>query len=382
LESQAKVSHDNSLKALRMPRLPDPLVEAAEQFASKPRPTHHEINCFKELFYALIFKADAGTKKKLSAALSRSHYTPRTLAIFLTMEAVETAAPLLMFSPALGERDLNAIVDRCPVSHLRVLARRSSLTASTVKKMLSRKDSQDMTRILLKKNTNLADDREIRDLLNMPVTAFMSHEQDVGDEREAAKSKRQAKADPVAETPGMNKLLELANKGGRISSQRQRVQGIYTDSLEQFEKLLLDNARKGSHTGFSYIVERRCNLEIAKTMDIIKRQDAGMLASLLCALRVSKIAGSQLLLLLNINIGKNISVFRAVTKEFGQLRLSECQAMFEHMGAQFETKTTQQPELPADGDFNIALRSRRDSVSQQRQVPGVQTIPDEAHAAG
>ena len=340
----------------------DPLVEASVQFGNNLRPTAGELKAFKELFFTLIFRADAKAKRKLSTALSRSNYTPRTIAIFFSMEEIEISAPMLLFSPVLRERDLNALIAKNSVAHMRVIARRTALELSTIKKLLSHEDDQDLVRKLLKKNASLAENQEIQDLLNLPASAFQSEKPKIAERQPVAVAEDiQDPVQPVLEQKEAA-LLELANKGGRIASRRQASHQTYTESTEQFEKQLLECARAGNHSSFSQSIENACAIDTTAIMDIIKRGDAGMLASLLRALGISKTTSCQLLLMLNRDIGRNVAVFRAVSQKFDQLRRSECQAIFAKMGAQFggaaPTPDIQSREL----SFKTALHNRRDSV--------------------
>lgn len=346
----------------------DPLVEASVQFGNNPRPTAEEVKAFKELFFTLIFKADAKAKRKLSTALSRSNYTPRTIAIFFSMEAIETSAPMLLFSPVLRERDLNALITKGTVAHMRVIARRTSLETSTVRKLLSHKDDQDLVSKLLKKNANLSENPEILDLLNLPASAFQTEKPEIAATKPIAAAKDTQEPAQTVVIQKQATLMELANRGGRIASKRQTVQQPYSGSTEQFEKQLLECARMGNFSSFSQSIENVYALEVATTLDIIERRDAGMLASLLRAMQISKTASCQLLLLLNRDVGRNVAVFRAVTQKFDELRRSECKAIFERMGAQFGDSTAATPvSCSHEVSFETALHNRRESVLPNQQ---------------
>lgn len=350
-----------ALSPKRYRRQQMPLINAAEEFARNHRPTLDDMKKFKELFYTLIFQADAAVKKKLSTTLSRSHYTPRTIALFFAMDDIETAAPMLLFSPVLTTVDLNTLVEKNQAAHLAVIARRSDLQAATVKKLLSVKGRYQDIHLLLRKNTSLADDREIQDLLLLPVSSFPSHE--ITDEKEQVVTETVATiAPPETVEPTQSateKLLELANAGRRLSAQHNQINGIYSETTEQFEKQLLDCARNSNKQAIAHAIEERFSLSSKKTSDIIQEQDAGMLACLLCAIGISKMTASQLLLLLNNQVGRNISVFREVMKEFDQLHRSQCEALFEKMGARFNNPETSQRIEEPGINFNQKLIDRR-----------------------
>ncbi len=365
---QAQELHQTSQppRVLRNTRKPDPLIEASVQFGSKLRPTEKQVNIFKELFFNLIFKADASAKRKLSTALARSHYTPRTIAIFFSMEEIEISAPMLLFSPVLRERDLNAVIEKTTISHLRVIARRTSLETSTVRKLLSRDDDQELVRKLLKKNASLQQNQEAIDLLSLPSSAFqIETPEEVGAEQPTIRTEDDF--DQPEAKPTHQKLFEIANIGGRLARKRHSTVQSYVGSSELFEKQLLECARKGNHASFAQTVENACALDASAIVDIIERQDAGMLASLLRAMHISKTVSCQILLLLNRDIGRNVTVFRAVSQKFDELRRSECQAIFERLGAQFTDRAATPAEQPLAEDFNKVLHNRRDSIIPHRQ---------------
>ncbi len=379
----------NSVKARGTGEL---LVEAAQQFALLGRPDQSEISAFKELFFSLIFKLSQDSKRQLSTALARSAFTPRTIAVFFSMESIEVAAPMLLFSPVLSDWHLNAILRKCPISHYRVIARRTDLQHSTVKNLLLGEDPRELTRTLLRKNPNIAENVAICDLLNMPVELVRKEFKELAktEEKSTKFSKTTEEAVAPDEMPNSElgnsqlietnpgdvqlELLELANKGGRISSLGKHVSEILTNNRpEVLEKQLLDCARKGNKRGFAQIIQDVCELPAGKTLDILERQDAGSLAGIFCALKFSRTIASQLLLLLNRNIGRDVTVFREVTKKFVELDIDYCRSALIDMGARFESRELPLPEsrraLEAEAGITGILRSRREMFFQNTRAP-------------
>ena len=368
MQVQAKDRNPQSprpvVKPARFKRKPSPLIDSAEQFAMLARPANKDIRKFKELFYTLIFQSDSAVRKKLVTVLCRNHYVPRTIALFFAMDDISIASPMLLFSPVLSSTDLNTLVKRNQLTHSRVIARRCDLDVSTVKVLLGTNDQQGLIRTLLNKNVSLANNQAVQDLLKLPASAFKPAGEEIKPQ-DITVSVLEDELPKLAESSknATAKLVDLANKGGRITAQRKNLSGFYAETTEQFEKQLLDSARKGNHEALGYSIESFCDLKMEKTLDIITKQDAGMLACLFSAMGISKMASSQLLLLLNKQVGGSITVFRKVMAEFDQLHRSECQALFEYMGAKFSNSFSHQRDQKQELNFNQKLVDRRRNLT-------------------
>lgn len=368
MSAQAQLSSPARARLIRPSQSQDILVDSARQFAELARPAQKDIGAFKELFYNLIFRANLNTKKGLSVALSRSHYTPRTIAIFLAMEEIEIAAPMLLFSPALTSRDINSVIEKCSLQHMRVLARRANLAIANVEKLLEFKDERNLIRSLLKQNSSLQANQEIMDLLagNPGINQRTVTEKTYERKPPAQPVKRTEPAAPAPAETAARKLLELANVGGKLSSRRSQVTGFYTEITGAQEKQLLESARNGNHPAFAEDIHAICGLQQEETLDIIKTANAGKLASLLRAVGVSKLTASQLLLLLNAKVGRNISVFREITQQYERLHKSECQAYFAALGATFAMPAPQEGRATENSvDFDLSLNARREAFTKR-----------------
>ena len=381
---QTEELHRHFIRRTRSRKQKPALLDAAKQFGSNIRPTAAEVTAFKDQFYTLIFQLGSEEQKDIATAIANSHYTPRSVAIYFCLSEAKIAAPMLMFSPVLSTTDLNSIIKKRAKSHVRITARRNDIEASTVELLLSYPDEREMTRELLKRNGSLSKNEQIQALLNMPAEAFdssvfepplikkrvESYVQSDNKEIEEIQNEpvsilEETTTEEVATVSSSpnEQLMQLANKGGRISSERGKTSFSQTDSIEQFETQLLDCARQSNRSALAQSIERRCHLPVEKFTEIVTQQDAGKLASLFCALGVRKLAASQLLLLLNRNVGRDIAVFKSIQSEYEQLRKSECQAMFEYSGARFGNMETSTPVETPETDLALALRNRRGSFS-------------------
>ena len=185
--------------------------------------------------------------------------------------------------------------------------------------------------------------------------------------------------DPLQkETDLSEALLKLANVGGKIGRERAERDERLVINSGMLEKQLLENARAGNRAAFAWSVQQFCELDFRKTLDIIENQDAGLLATLLIALGIKKIAACQLLLLLNRSIGRNADVFRAISKQLEKLDPDACKAVFEKMGARFSGPDPVPPVPREEKSFTAAIRERRNSLLHSRPVQNIQVTFSES----
>ncbi|MEO1143952.1 MAG: hypothetical protein AAFW66_16705, partial [Pseudomonadota bacterium] len=102
------------------------------------------------------------------------------------------------------------------------------------------------------------------------------------------------------------------------------------------------------------------------TQAITQSGDAGLIASLLASLKVSRRTASQLLLLLNKDVGRNAEIFNVVMDKYTQLNTAECEAIFRKMGATFPHATSGKGRngLPEEiSTFNSVMMERRRNMA-------------------
>lgn len=344
------------------------LVDLSSWFTELIRPTSKEVSLFREQFYTLILNANSLDRKTIAKNLSRSEYAPKAIIIFLVMEEIAIANLPLLCSPVLQTSDLNLILSKCSIEHAKVIARRDNLETSTLKALL--------------KVDNEA--RQIYHILSATIDAskldaliYVADEND-NCRSHAAEITTNATLDikkpKVSEGSKdlTNSLLKLANKGGKISRKplgKPKKSTFNQLTLKQIENQLLAAARFNDLTSFVQSIKNFCGLEKEITMGLLTKQDAGRLASLLCALGVSEISAARILLLLNRNIGRNAQIFKIVMVKYKALEQDKCTLYFTQLGADFtkarfhdgEDKTTTRYAL------SLAARDRRAVLLKENQ---------------
>ena len=82
----------------------------------------------EEAFRVLRYDSEAVVRRLLAECLKDAPHLPRDIAMSLATDAAEVAAPFLAHSPALGERDLIAILRDHPGPYRMAVARRQPLS--------------------------------------------------------------------------------------------------------------------------------------------------------------------------------------------------------------------------------------------------------------
>ena len=361
-----------------------PLLDLATSFAATKRPNLKAIERFKEVFYALIFKTTISERKIIGASLAKSYYTPRSAALFLAMEEIAVAAPTLLFSPVLNTRDLNVIISKTTFRHACVIARRIDLEFSTVRMLLAADNENEEIRNLIKRNVCVNNKQDVIDLLKIPsseIRAEMEFQraQDLLQNKTGESVEVSVPPLPVEVNHRVtndmkdksSELMELANIGGRLSQNLESFTlkgGGKSSRLSQkeIESQLVSHANDQDLEGLAASLQQFTGLQRAQTQAITQSGDAGLIASLLASLKVSRRTASQLLLLLNKDVGRNAEIFNVVMDKYTQLNTAECEAIFRKMGANFPHATSGKGRngLPEEiSTFNSVMMERRRNMA-------------------
>jgi len=313
------------------------LIELSKNFGELNRPSLKDISVFKEQFYTLILKTSSQERQQVASLLAKSEYVPKAIIIFLVMEEIAIARQPLSMSPVLQPSDLNMMIGKVSLSHLKVVAERKHLSEENARRLLEADTQSGVLRSILEKNPNytlnsdinLQLDREKLEAAIDTTTNVITHfdaEKDIRQNgNRATKDLSQA-------------LLKLANRGSRLSRKpmgKTQKPAVAPLNRKQIERQLLHKARATDLAGFALSVKQFCDLKENITKDLLQRQDAGMLATLLRALEVSEITAARILLMLNRNIGRNAQILRIVMNKYSNLNFGECISFYEKHGANF-----------------------------------------------
>lgn len=375
-----KPTHTQTLR--KSSRMQSTLVELSLRFSSLERPSIKSISIFKEQFYTLILNADAKERQKIASIFSKNLYVPKAIILFFSMQEIAIAASPLAHSPLLRSYELNELIHKCPIEHARVIARREDLDMSNIETLLNADDNSGSVKFILSTNTAILENDQIHEFVNSYTNTKW---QEIPAENiTTIELPSQAKVQTHVKDLSSS-LVSLANKGGKLLRKPQgknATQHVSSITKKQIEKQLLVSARLLDMEKFSKTIKDCCGLNSEITLHFTKNNDAGMLASLLCALEIPDISAARILLLTNQNIGRNGEIFRIVMNKYKNLNQVECISYFEKLGAQFQKPVTNNLEDTKNTRFalSLAARDRRAALLQKQKLEKVPHNEDKLRA--
>ena len=348
------------------------LVDLSQGFASLSRPSRKDITLFQEQFYTLILSTNSVERKKIAQNISKSAYTPKPLIIFMATQEIAIAQSPLLYSPVLQPADLNLIIEKSSVEQAKVIARRENLDATNVKALLKLDNVAEQVKSILLANETILENSEIVQILEN------SNLSDGWDKAEQEITNIQSANITPVQTSKRSKdlsetLLALANKGGKLRRKPTGKPVKSTDSmitLSQMENQLLSNMREKNLKSFAISIQHFCGLRSPITFQILRTQNAGMLATLLCALEVSDVSAARILLMANLDIGRNAQIFKVVMDKYKNLNYSQCVTYYEKLGADFSHSHFKETKhIPTTRyALSLAARARRAALSKQQEA--------------
>ncbi len=347
------------------------LVDLSSRFSTLIRPTKHDVSSFKEQFYTLILNTDNRERKVIAKNLSACEYAPKPIIIFFALEEIAIANLPLLYSPVLQPADLNLIVEKCSIEHGKVIARRVDLDASTIKALLKLDDENRQIYHALNSNRALVENPKILELINAPTSSNKWVEQPAETITHSHVKLEKPSVSPKSKDLSAS-LLQLANVGGKLGRKPagKPAKSTFTKiTQKQIEHQLLASARFSDLSSFAKSVEHFCGLKHQTTIKLLANQDAGMLASLLCAMEIREISAARILLMLNRNIGRNAKIFKVVMEKYKNLNREHCLVYFTKLGADFSREFFHDGEDKSTTRYalSLAARDRRAILLRQKQ---------------
>lgn len=345
------------------------LLDAALAFDRTDNQTREEIDKFKELFYSLIEQTPVADKRQIAIILARNVYTPRAIALYLAMEDVATASPVLLYSPLISEVDIVTIANKCDVLALRVLARRNALSESAVRAIVARRDTSSVK--ILRQNPSVTNSDSVR-LLPQEKTSDLPLSVDpVSDKTSKRRSKTASKTE--------KEILALAARGGKIPQTTRNVTGIYTDTSGA-SGTLLKAARTRNKISFFNELSAQLGLGPAHLKKFIMEDPENSLCAALKALEVPTGVASQIMLLMDPEIGASIQKLRLFMKGFNSLDSESCKVKFLKAGSTLKSTRSSRSISPretittahsksVESQLAAALRERRQALTSEEAQP-------------
>jgi uncharacterized protein (DUF2336 family) len=163
----------------------------ADLYVQQAAHNANEQSRFTELACRLLDGVDAATRVAVAERLARYAGTPAAVAARLARDEIAVAAPVLRLSPALGEAELHAILDRMGPAHATAIAARVGLPRSVAERL------RGLTRATAEKALALLDEIRTASVLDGENAASppLAPAQPGGPSQKAALARRYLDAD-------------------------------------------------------------------------------------------------------------------------------------------------------------------------------------------
>ncbi len=351
-----KIETENTSTAANSEHRARLLYDATIQFGTRQgRERVSGADQYKELFYSFIDDIDHKTKKLISSHLARNHNTPRSIAYYMALESIDVAAPFLLISKVFWERDFLQLIDKVGTSHLLIIARRSDITPRIAETLVARNNK--LINQVLSKNPALG--------LNEYAGGMRTDQSRIIDDGAIGESI----ANPKTESPA-GKLLKLAQLAGKQKDRRNVEATNQTTAQEQQQSIgerLLKHAKSNDRSLVTREIAEHIGMEVDQVERIVMHENCQSFVVFLKGLELSQKETSQLLIMLNYSVAKNISQLNQCIETFDRLTISQCRDIMKNLGAKkLSDIQDYQSHMPVDTALNKAIAVRRRQIVKSR----------------
>ena len=400
----------------------DMLILATNRFCDLDTHSRLTMEQYSEAFNLLIGQVSKATRQIVARRLAHSSFTPRSVALYLSMEPISVAMPIVAHSEVLGQLDLLRIIDRMGLDHARAAASRLDIGPSLVKAlkeldddevMIALEDNDALLGNLEERNVDamfakiesteteislaLADERiqelvsdeaetheddayeashlELEDEGRLEIASYgesvaapavettvLSEQQTENLTEAAPKSLPQATTAPLNDAE--RALLAAAGRGNRadLPAMAQPMENDFNFG-DAFEKV----ARAHSHQGMAVLMQKRFNLALETAQLVLQDRSGDTLAVLLSAAEVPAAQANRIQLLTHPTVGlSSHNALRAV-RFYAQLDSQSSRDAVAKWPKAKDPKIKHQPQLEAGREqrFVTDTNSNRDVLTQQ-----------------
>lgn len=322
---------------------------------------------FLQSFNLLIDKVSFSTRQIVARTLAHSHFAPRSIVLYLAMEPLEIALPILSHSPALGQLDMLRIADKLGSEHATVIAARPDIGPSLVKHLEQMNDADVQTTLTENKTLFVSAEarsanamfEEIETRNHAPIKSKSSGSENLTGSADELNSAEKA-------------LLVAASRGGRSvlpdheESARRPMAREMENSFDfgtAFEKM----ARTRSHQGMAVLMQKRFNLSLDTAYQVLQDETGDTLAVLLCAADVNAARANRIQLLANPAIGLSSTNAQRAVEFYAQLDSQNCRIAVDLWPKAKDPSIQHEPHL-AEGH-----RSRHEDRDAYQRLSGERT---------
>ncbi|MEP1091072.1 MAG: hypothetical protein ABJH63_02135 [Rhizobiaceae bacterium] len=370
------------------------LILATNRFCDIDTHSRLTLEQYSEAFNLLIGQVSKATRQIISRRLAHSNFTPRSVALYLAMEPISVAMPIVANSLVLGQLDVMRIIDRMGLDHARAAASRLDIGPSLVKALQALDDDEVL--IALEDNDALLGNLENRNVdalfakiddsdalltqTNLEQASVAPEitetEIDYSGSIDIETSLEPAPAEveysqpnlPAATTAPLNEaeraLLAAAGRGNRADlAPMARPMENEFDFGDAFEKV----ARAHSHQGMAVLMQKRFDLSLDTAQTVLQDRSGDTLAVLLSAAEVPAAQANRIQLLTHPTVGlSSHNALRAV-RFYAQLNSDSSRAAVAKWPKAKDPKINHQPQLEPGREqrFTADANSTRDMLVQE-----------------
>ena len=334
------------------------LAEYCQRYAAMSTPHAKDTERLKELFYSAIHKADLEARKTIAVTLSNNPNVPKTIIMFLGLQDISIATPVLLCSPVLEARDLMSLIERTSREHAEIIARRDHLPDPVVFKLLEADIGKGNIRSLLVRNPS-SQKAKLEFTRAKPVAK--QHRQPLN-KPDISTPVELTEKEAVHSKDLSDQLLQMA-KPGKANQRPSRVirSGENALSTNRLFNRLAEAARDDNYKEFSFILELERGLDREMLLELVDKRNAGLLACVFRAIEFSRSQAGRLLLLILPELGRNADIYRQVMDKFEEQPLDAALEILDELRAP-DGQSSQTITKGSNQNLSRLLENRRQEI--------------------
>ncbi len=331
----------------------DLLLLATDRFCHAGEYDRLTVNQYTQAFYMLAEHASEFTAQVVARSLARCEATPRSIILYLGMQPISVATPILKHAPQLTQVDIAKILEEKGIEHARSLSTRADIGPQLVQRLKEKKDAiinanlngsaNPLTAPTIERTKSVAR-REVplpnratapaqaatlpADLQpNVHTTHKQKHSEELGPIAAAARKKLVASA-------AEEKLLAAAARGGRLDTASEAVQATVAPdspagqsrriSAEHFADAFEKCARTNSRQAMTVLMRERFGLMPETAQQIFDDRSGDTLGVLLKSNGIDSAGANRILMCTFPEIGLSIRNAKRAIRFYSQLSQSSC----------------------------------------------------------
>ncbi len=287
------------------------LLVATDRFCHAGTYNRLTLEEYKEAFFGLVEKVSGATKQIICRSLADSSFTPQSIALHLAMEPLLISTPMLTRSTALGQLDMQQVINKKGVAYARILSSRPDIGQSLVTRL--RQLDDEMVNQRLDRNEAIA-----------PQTTGVPTMQD-----QKPIQQPQEHTGEESTFSAREKLMEAAARGGRLEQTTTQQAPSSNDEgyvrIADFGSALLTAATAGSGQGMAILMQKHASLSLETAYQVLEDDTGDTLAVLLKASDIDPALANRIQMLTFPSIGLSVQNAMRAIEFYKTLQTGSCQ---------------------------------------------------------